>query len=315
MTDSRFDLEKLPEDILKNEIPPQATIQTLSRLAQCNKHLNKLFQPKVSAAKLLRLVLRGDQDEAEKILKANPALLYEKTKATDYSGRTFYCSPFQAALGAGDIWMLKMMQSIIESSQTQTTALLQYKEQCETPDNRKAMMLAQLEKDLKALEAAISQDPCTKGQYGGEPTTQLAKDAIKNFQNHLDATSKEMIKTGEHFPLEMMTAIYKVYKKNWDNNAWDGNQLSCYSVDVISYALRFAPAVDAQWFRKGLVNEVSVNDALPRSFDLGKGRKYFPLDVDPTFIIGRSHLVDCYYGRACAWGVAAVRGGGVAGPA
>src|SRR3990167_5630271 len=218
MTDSRFDLEKLPEDILKNEIPPQATIQTLSRLAQCNKHLNKLFQPKVSAAKLLRLVLRGDQDEAEKILKANRALLYEKTKATDYSGRTFYCSPFQAALGAGDIWMLKMMQSIIESSQTQTTALAQYKEQCETPDNRKAVMLAQLEEDLKAVKAAIDLDPCSADQYGGGPTLPATKEAIKKYQDHLDATSNEMIKTGEHFPLEMLLKVYEVYSEVYNVN-------------------------------------------------------------------------------------------------
>src|SRR3990167_10539650 len=221
MSDSRFDLEKLPEDILKNEIPSHLTIQTLSRLAQCNKHLNKLFQPKVNevgAKKLLQLVLRGDQDEAEKILKANPALLYEKTKATDYSGRTFYCSPFQAALGAGDIWMLKMMQSIIESSQTQTTALAQYKEQCETPDNRKAVILKQLEEDLKAVKAAIDLDPCSAGQYGGEPTLPATKEAIKKYQDHLDATSKEMIKTGEHFPLEMLLKVYEVYSEVYNVN-------------------------------------------------------------------------------------------------
>lgn len=70
---------------------------------------NLFFSVSLPVSALLRHVIRGEQAEAEAMLKKNPALLLEKGKVTDYSGRTIQGTAFQLALGAEDAEMCEMI--------------------------------------------------------------------------------------------------------------------------------------------------------------------------------------------------------------
>ena len=71
----------------------------------CQKQLTAIF---------LQHIVRGEQNEAENMLKANPDLLLCKGNVTDYSNRTFHnINAFQYALWALDYHMWKMIRKYL----------------------------------------------------------------------------------------------------------------------------------------------------------------------------------------------------------
>src|SRR3990167_3967437 len=112
--------------------------QVIGALSNTCTTLHKLFQPSLTeladkaAAKLLEHVLKGEKQAVIDILNKHkhPALLFRKAKAKDYSGRTIYASPYQAALGAEDTDMLQMMKTYFDQiTDGRKEALKQYDEQ------------------------------------------------------------------------------------------------------------------------------------------------------------------------------------------
>jgi hypothetical protein len=69
-------------------------------------HVKRLQVPK-----FLLHVARGEQNEAEKLLEANPDVqfLLQSEEFTDYSGRTFKCTAFEYAYWAKDTHMCRML--------------------------------------------------------------------------------------------------------------------------------------------------------------------------------------------------------------
>lgn len=103
----------LPQDIIITEIYPKLSLLDLARLARTSKGTKDLFEIPLMDAKLTRLlelVAFGEQDQAETIVKLDPALLLMKGKVTDGSGRTFKnITVFQYAVWALDWHMWTML--------------------------------------------------------------------------------------------------------------------------------------------------------------------------------------------------------------
>src|SRR3990167_10850928 len=248
-------------------------------------------------------------DKAKKMLITNPTLAFvqiENDKTiTDIVGRGFEGSLLQAAMQTKAVgWLNWLKKEVIEKTHTQAKAHAQYQEKFGQPDERKARMLAQLDIDLKAIEAAFTQDPCTNG----EPTLQATLDAFKMMRQHFAEENKAgvVIKTGEFFPLEIMQKIYEVYCKHWDDDSWSGNQLSCYSKFIIGFAPRFFTTDDLLRLLKGLGN--NFDEEVPLFGDFKQtvqvnNRQY---DLDFTNLekysdcqLGRDFFVDGYFGGLC----------------
>ncbi len=93
---------------LRDCLSPVLDMVTASRLSRACKvgkfvTLNpnsEIYQK--SAARLLELVMKGEQEAAEAMLKSNPHILNAASQATDYSGRTILTKPLKYAVWAGD---------------------------------------------------------------------------------------------------------------------------------------------------------------------------------------------------------------------
>jgi hypothetical protein len=103
----------LPTDITKKEILSHLALKDLSILARTSQGAQKFFANVLADAKLAALlqhVAFGEQEQAERILKADPTLLLRTGQVTDYSGRTFKnITAFQYALWALDRHMWTMI--------------------------------------------------------------------------------------------------------------------------------------------------------------------------------------------------------------
>lgn len=88
---------KAQQEILKEELPQAVSQQTIEKTKQ-----------------LLTHVARGEQNEAEGMLKANPSLALARGELTDLSGRVFVnITAFQYAVWALDFHMWKMLQQYL----------------------------------------------------------------------------------------------------------------------------------------------------------------------------------------------------------
>lgn len=80
-----------------------------------------LASPKIKrlqVPKFLRHVARGEQNEAESLLKANPdaQFLLQSESFTDYSGRTFNCTAYEYAYWAKDTHMCRMLENQMDDT-------------------------------------------------------------------------------------------------------------------------------------------------------------------------------------------------------
>ena len=109
-------------------------IQTLGQTKDINPIPSSVFAPPVKPApvvpsidqgqvnKLLDHVMRGEQDEAEQMIKANPQLLNHKGAGKEFhNGREFKSiTPFQYALWALDWYMWVMMIVYMDLSEARS---------------------------------------------------------------------------------------------------------------------------------------------------------------------------------------------------
>ena len=287
----------------------------MSTLSQTCRYFYSLYQPELekrAAKKLLECFFIPTETNVKKamaMLLANPKLAFVKIEndktMTDMRQRGFEGSLLQAAMQTKAVgWLNWLKKEVIEKTHTQAKAHAQYQEKFGQPDERKARMLAQLDIDLKAIEAAFTQDPCTNNI----PTLQATLDAFEMMRQHFAEENKagQVIKTGEFFPLEIMQKIYEVYCKHWDDDSWSGNQLSCYSKLMIGFVPRVFSADDLLRLLKGLGN--NIDEEVPLFGDFKQtvqvnNRQY---DLDFTNLekysdcqLGRDFFVDGYFGGLC----------------
>jgi len=95
---------------IKDEDQLQAVLDKLPQ-AQKDEIMASPQIKRMQVPKFLRHVARGEQEQAENLLKANPEahFLLQSESFTDYSGRTFNCTAFEYAYWAKDTHMCRML--------------------------------------------------------------------------------------------------------------------------------------------------------------------------------------------------------------
>jgi hypothetical protein len=103
-------LHCLPDGVLEEVLTPMLSPDSKAKASVSGQQFNELFQLGMAVEKLLAHVARGEQAQAEAMLKSSPKLLLHKGNVTDYSGRTFHnITAFQYALWAYDRHMWDML--------------------------------------------------------------------------------------------------------------------------------------------------------------------------------------------------------------
>ena len=103
-------VKTLPEELVLM-IGETLSFQEKARLACTSKYYHRLFQPELRAARLLLLVVRGQQDEAHAMLGQYPERLLTPGDVTDYSGRTFRkITAYEYTYWAKDTHMCRMLE-------------------------------------------------------------------------------------------------------------------------------------------------------------------------------------------------------------
>lgn len=223
-------------------------------------------------ASLLKHVIRGEQEAAEKIIAANPSLLLVKSRVEDYSGRMIHGTAFQAALGADDQRMWKMMlryfyvlekENVIASAQE--TMRTQLDEQFPEDTNHRHTRLAILQHRYFVLLTAIAEDDDDRFRA-----------MIDNFRREM--TEKEEISSGLHFDLRHLSAACSVFNDNealLDSDA----KKAMFWIKVIGFVQRQLPANYAQELASHLVKPRAAidPDAFARTLTFVNGGAFFPL--------------------------------------
>jgi hypothetical protein len=242
------------------------------------------------------------------ILTRHPELLFVKGIVTDHFGRKIFASPYQLLLGAGDKWALKQVyEEIIPMIKNgEAIAEAQFQEQfpnCKLPfdpelgeaaryDVRNKDMIAQVIVQLETIAAAITADPCTNGVATLDATTKT----VAALREIFAPKEEEAIRTGLHFPLAIMQAIYKVYVAA----QWDLPRLSYFSREVIGAALDASTAVDGQCYKVGLSNLNLEKGPDRRDGLFCRHPKGIPAELAPLKgKLGRTMFVDPYDGESC----------------
>ena len=196
-----------------------------------------------------------------RLLKLYPELLFAKGIAKDPAGHNVGDSIYKIFLGAGDVWAQKEVREKIIPliPKGEKIAQAQYKEQFprhadnklteeeKLYDARNLAQFAEVKADLKEIAAAFTEDPCT----GANPTKQRTIDAFNKLSHHLAPKEKEVITTGLHSPPKIMKMIHKFYDDHC--NQWTEEQWRVYSLLAIGKSQKTATAVDAQYYKEGLV--------------------------------------------------------------
>jgi hypothetical protein len=103
-------LNRLPNAVLTDVLMPLFSMDAKAKSRASCQVFYKQSQLEMAVGKLLTHVARGEQDQAEAMLKENPNLLLHQGNVTDYSGRKFYnITAFQYALWAYDRHMWNML--------------------------------------------------------------------------------------------------------------------------------------------------------------------------------------------------------------
>ena len=111
MDGKTFQFGALP-DALATEVFSLLSIKEKAALARTSPRSYGLFKQHLHAAKLLMLVVHGEQEPAVHMLAGKAALLLERADVTDYSGRTFkHITAYEYAYWAKDTHMCRMLEA------------------------------------------------------------------------------------------------------------------------------------------------------------------------------------------------------------
>lgn len=258
-------------------------------------------------AKLLNHVVKGEQAEAEAIIKENPEYLFESDQVTDYSGRKIKGTALQIALGAEDVsinpdeeCMVEMIQRYLMTFNNGQAALLEQANK-QFPPGWKEKAEARKKQDFAALDAVFQAIADAKE---GDPCVQ----AIETFRGYLTDQAKIEITSGWHFNIQMLGKAFHLFHSNFNLFGGDmSHKNNLIWVKVIGYLQRYAPACYAQLFcQMGIYNFLSKsnlgNNTLKNRHGLQLNyswlKEYFPLDKQINLRLG--YEVAVHPGNACA---------------
>jgi hypothetical protein len=252
-------------------------------LAQTCKTQYDFFKPKLDIECLLQHVVRGEQEEAEQIIAADPTLLYYRFNTTDYSGRNIIATPFQAALGAEDERMVQMMLPYFEQLEQEN----KIESACEE-------MLLQLDKQFPDdLDVQLAQDIKNAYDFNGIIAVIIGGENVDEVleQFRLDMTKEKVIDSGKHFNMQHLLSAYKAYIENYDDlGNGNGHNRAVFWNNVIGYIQRQMPANYAQSYCTSIGANAfgSIEHSAANSFErilqfnngLTNNESFFPLKED-----------------------------------
>ena len=106
-------LEHLPDGPLF-EIVQYLNQMDLSTVRESSLGLAGLFKKSLEELKPITFVIQGKEYEVLALLKKSSESLLIKKKSVDYSGRSFYNTPIQAAFFSHDIILFKKMIELFD---------------------------------------------------------------------------------------------------------------------------------------------------------------------------------------------------------
>lgn len=285
-------LLNLPDDIIETALFAQTSINDATKmranLSRTCAAFHLFFGPILethATTQLLIHVLQGNSNKAKKIYTNNPGLLFREATATEYAAgineagaavhRTVTASPYRAALGAGDTWMLNDMADCFDNATDPTSgrcyrdiAITQLAQQF--PDG---FTYPPNPYDFSKLEQAITNDQALT--QTGKPSDETHK-LIIQFRNDFLPT---ITTTGHHFNLAILRKAADIYAKLYQQDFNNGQQLLLFSHQIIGYLQRLLSAVDVQtiyiWRNK-----------LPDKLERSCGAGHYPLDSNLKHRLG-----------------------------
>ncbi len=273
-----------------------------------NPELANRFKERL-VKKLLSHVIRGEQAEAEKMIKSNPHLLLETGMVEDYSGRKIAGTALQLALGAEDVkyhddeeCMVEMIDKYLKQLPNGEEIIAEQTAK-QFPDGWQAEEEKRVARDLEKLNEVF--DTIEKSANPAD-----WKEAINGLRNYLAFENKSnIIRTGKHFNHQLLVEVFDLYNQNYGSfGGWfDSAKNNAIWHKVIGTIERYVPAATAQALCTALNTIVDEKGKLQRKLTLrnypsGREISYFPLDTDSGSMLGRDFAV---YSGSC--GGAAVR--------
>lgn len=239
--------------LVKNAIDLQeAKEQTLLSASH-----HTLFKPdtriydKFALNALLGHVVRGEQSEAEAIIKTNPELLFITGRVRDLGGNTFInYSPCQLARYVHDLDMLKMMKPYLKQV-----------------ENGEKQFIA-------ILKEAKNEEVKEQKTYNFDPLV-AAIDAIKSghFRTKIEAEEifrrdfwPKKIEKEKSYNIENLRIAYKIYIDHYDR--WSHDQRQFFYHRIIGFIQRSLPACYAQAFCQGIYYVAEAKQPLERNLIL-----------------------------------------------
>ena len=257
------------EGNMLSQIPPEI-VREISEFGQ---------DPNGDAATLLHHVAYGEEEKAEKMLKANPELLLQQVShVVTPSGLTIkYVTPYECALGGGDPEMAAMMTPYFaklgDGEKEQVAQYERYRPHIEAMLKQEPYYLSWL---IDIIKQSSAQDVTAALNKNMEHESVL-RDALIQFRH--DFKPGVMKKPGMHFKYKDLIHAFDIYDREFDHLANGNNYDKCrlFCRQVIGYEMRNLPARDRQIFAQSLYNVVN-GEKPSRSceFKNDKGH-YFPV--------------------------------------
>lgn len=209
--------------------------------------------PKDHNPKVLKLathVVRGEQAEAEAMIKEDPRLLLEKCQVVDYSGRTLEGTALQLALGAEDV-------KFHDKEVCMTEMIIPYLTALPNGENHKAtQILEQFPEDWEKQESAWSQNYLKELNKVVEGirksnTDEEARPFIDDWENYLAKQKEGITKSGKHFNMKLLLKTLEVYQSTYKEFGERGDNApknALFYHKVIGKVLCYLPANYAQAF-------------------------------------------------------------------
>ncbi|ABS78544.2 hypothetical protein CbuD7D7780_11750 (plasmid) [Coxiella burnetii] len=300
-------MERLNELIACNNTSPLWTQYKLTPDLQ--DRLRNIYMP-VVAKYLGQLIGRdGKQNEAEALIKVNPALLLARVEIETHSKGlkpndkpvVLEGTAFQlAARVTEDDKMAAMIAKYLDEYYPYVDAdhpgekLKQDQDwlaaNAANETKREQQDIAALDKMFNAIQNA---DDKVCERVLNEEETIIADDkeaepllkALNDFRNYL--IPKEVV-TGKQFNIQLLIQAFQFYDKNYETfGGFNSPKNNLCWRKVIGFMQRFLPAHYAQAFAQGTYYIVVNGEEVCRRFDFRYGDgSYFPLDSDPNFRMG-----------------------------
>jgi hypothetical protein len=304
------------QGLLSNLLSSQKKQSPLSAYVSSAKRFHSLLQPQHILNEFLQSVVYGNQKKSEAILQSRPdllvTLLQQKCQVIDYSGRRIYSTALQIALGADDVkyhddeeCMAEMLMRYLRQL-SNGEAIIQQQIAEQFPEAWEEKERARAERDSAALKKVVA-------ALENAPAGDNCDADIQAFQQYLDDENKSrgVIKTGKHFNMQLLTDALNLYieKFNQFGGSWDSPKNILFWRKIIGYIERYVPACYAQALCQGVYYIIVENEKLDRklTFRHNPGVTYFPLDTDPSFILGEDYAAGARGGVLAPLGATGTR--------